>query len=276
LQLADYKLLIKNKLPSTLRDLYIFEDFNKLLHPERAAKRGPANRALGKALSKASRSLENLSAAFLVDAEDFFADFWPPNHWSPHVPQKSNANVVPWENLRRLTLTSHLLHPATKTVMIRKFLTAVGRAAAFMPKLEVLEIWDATFTYGGKALAKDWEGAACVFQYVYSSKKPKITFASNWFRKDVPYELGNNMEYCWANLPRHGPGNQLTIAIKELPGKPSWIKHHGSAMTILGVQGHVLHSLSRHQLLFEYKKPNIKDLEPNIQPAGTQKEEREG
>ena len=151
MQLAGYKLLISKKLPSTLRDLYIFEDFNKLLHPERAAKCGPANRALGKALSKASRSLKNLSATFLVDAEDFFADFWPPNYWSPHASQNSNANVVPWENLRRLTLTSHLLHPTTKSVIIRKLLTAVGRAAAFMPKLEVLEIWNATFTYGGEA-----------------------------------------------------------------------------------------------------------------------------
>jgi hypothetical protein len=254
LQLAGYKLLISKKLPSTLRDLYIFEDFNKLLHPERAAKRGPANRALGKALSKASRSLKNLSAIFLVDAKDFFADFWPPNYWSPHASQNSNANVAPWENLRRLTLTSHLLHPTTKSVMIRKLLTAVGRAAAFMPKLEVLEIWDATFTYGGEVSANRWDGAACIFQYVYSSKKPKITFGSNWFRTGVPHALGNSMEYCWANLPRHGPGNQLTIAIEELPGRPSWIKHHSVAMTILGVQGHALHTLSRCQLRFEYKQ----------------------
>ena len=58
--------------------------------------------------------------------------------------------------------------------MIGKLLTAAGRAAAFMPKLEVLEIWNATFTYGAKDPANRWEGAACIFQYVYSSKKPKI------------------------------------------------------------------------------------------------------
>jgi hypothetical protein len=116
-------------------------------------------------------------------------------------------------------------------------------------------------------------GAACIFQYVYISKKPEITFASNWFGTDVPHALGNSMEYCWANLPRHGPGTQLTIAIKGLPGRPSWIKHHSVAMTILGVQGHVLHTLSRCQLRFEYKQPKIKDLEPNNQPAGTQNEE---
>lgn len=60
--------------------LVYIRGLNKLFHPERAAKRGPANRALGKALSKASRSLRNLSATFLVDAQDFFADFWPPNY----------------------------------------------------------------------------------------------------------------------------------------------------------------------------------------------------
>ncbi|RDL40524.1 uncharacterized protein BP5553_00503 [Venustampulla echinocandica] len=222
----------------------------------------------GKALSKASRSLNNLSAAFLVDARDFFADFWPPNHWSPHASQNSNANVVPWENLRKLTLTSHLLHPTTKPAIFRKLLTAVGRAAAFMPKLEVLEIWNATLTYDSEPLTKDEKGAACVFQYVYSSKSPKITFASTWFRENLEYVLGSNMEYCWANLPRHGPGNQLTIVIGVLSRRPSWFKHHDSAMTLLGVRGHVLHKLSRYQSCFEYKKPKTEDLEPNIQPAG--------
>jgi hypothetical protein len=105
-----------------------------------------------------------------------------------------------------------------------------------MPKLEVLEIWNATFTYGGEFPGKDWEGAACAFKYVYSSKTPKITFTSNWFR-EKPHAFGNDMEYCWANLPRHGPGNQLTIAIEGLPGASSWIKHSRNAMRMLDVRG---------------------------------------
>jgi hypothetical protein len=117
---------------------------------------------------------QELSATSLVDAQDFFADFWPPNYWSPHASQNSNANVVPWENLRRLTLTSHLLHPTKKSVMIRKLLTAAGRAAAFMPKLEVLEIWTATFTYGGKDPANRWEGLLVSSNTCTSAKSRRL------------------------------------------------------------------------------------------------------
>jgi hypothetical protein len=75
-----------------------------------------------------------LSAAFLVDAEDFFANLWPTN--------EQNSNVIPWENLRKLALTSRLLHPEIGRGKINKLLMAAGRAAAFMPKLEVMEIWN--------------------------------------------------------------------------------------------------------------------------------------
>ena len=145
-----------------------------------------------------------------------------------------------------------------------------------MPKLEVLEIWNATYTYGGEVLANDQRvGATCVFRYVYSSKKPKITFASNWFgtRKTVPLMLGSDMEYCWTNLPRHGPGNPLTIAVEDLPGRPSC---HEDAITTLQLRGDILHPLSRYQLRFEYEQLHRKKLEPNTQPAETQNEEEGG
>ncbi|KAH6667878.1 hypothetical protein B0J14DRAFT_601631 [Halenospora varia] len=83
------KSLISTNIPRSLRELYIFEDFSTLLHPELPAKR--ANPSLGEALSKSTRLLKNLSAAFLVDAEHFFADFWPIKQYDP--------NTVPWENL---------------------------------------------------------------------------------------------------------------------------------------------------------------------------------
>ncbi len=134
--------LILWNLPNTLRELYVFEDFNNLLHSERSTER--ANPSLGKAFAKATRSLEVFSAAFLIDAENFFADFWPTK------PQ--NSNVMPWKNLRELiALTSRLLHPEIGRGKINRLLMAAGRAAAFMPKLEVMEIWN-----GG-------EGHVCFF-----------------------------------------------------------------------------------------------------------------
>jgi hypothetical protein len=88
-----------------------------------------------------------LSAAFLVDAEDFFANLWPPN--------EDNLNVIPWENLRKLALTSRR--------KINNMLMAAGRAAVLMPKLEVMEIWN-----GG-------EGHICFFRYSNDTGGTKIT-----------------------------------------------------------------------------------------------------
>lgn len=139
----DCKSLISTNITRSLREIYIFEDFNTLLHPELPAKR--ANSSLGKALSKSTRLLENLSAAFLVDAEHFFADFWPIKQY--------DQNTVPWENL---------LHPKILFWKINNMLTAAARAAHFMPKLEVMEIWN-----GG-------QGHASLFRYTYNDGKPQI------------------------------------------------------------------------------------------------------
>ncbi|KAK3934299.1 hypothetical protein QBC46DRAFT_428022 [Diplogelasinospora grovesii] len=174
----DYKSLISLDLPSTLRDLSIFEDF-KLLRPDRFAR--STNRALGKALSKSSRFLKHLSAAFLVDAEHFFANFWPTKQQDP--------NVIPWKNLRTLALTSRLLHPEIGRRKINRLLMAAGLAAAFMPKLEVMEIWN-----GG-------EGRACLFRYSSNAGRPQITWASNW---GLHVQLHDDVVHCWEALLRHG------------------------------------------------------------------------
>lgn len=180
-------------MPTTLRRLYVFEDFNKIIHPKRSIKR--ANPSLGKTFSKSTRSLEIFSAAFLIDAEDFFADFWPTK---PH-----NSNVFPWKNLRKLALTSRLLHPKIRRGKINKLLIAAGRAAAFMPKLEVMEIRN-----GG-------EGHACVFRYSTNAKKARISWSSNW---GINVQLDYNVVNCWADLVDHGHTfNDLTTAVNKLP-----------------------------------------------------------
>jgi hypothetical protein len=208
--------------------LYIFEDFNKLLHPERSTKR--ANPSLGKALSKSSRFLENLSAAFLVDAEDFFANLWPTN--------EKNSNVIPWENLRTLALTSRLLHPEIGRRKIDKLLMAAGRAAAFMPKLEVMEIWN-----GG-------EGHACIFRYRYDAGEPKITWESNWGSN---VQLDHNVIHCWANLPRHGqhPHGNLTTAVNRLRRRRKQVKTYSTATRYLKLRSSVLDLISYYQLFWE-------------------------
>jgi hypothetical protein len=185
---------------------------------------------LGKALSQSSRFLENLSAAFLVDAKDFFVNFWPTN--------QQNSNVIPWENLRKLALTSRLLHPEIGRGKINKLLMAAARAAAFMPKLEVMEIWN-----GG-------EGHACLFRYSNEAGEPNITWASNW---GINVQLDHNVVYYWANLPRHTqrPHGSLTIAVNRLPRRREQVKTYATTIRYLKLRSSVLDLISDYQLSWE-------------------------
>ncbi|KAL3419132.1 hypothetical protein PVAG01_09354 [Phlyctema vagabunda] len=200
----DYNSLITRSLPSTLRELFIFEDFNKLLHPERSTKR--ANPSLGRALSKSSRFLENLSAAFLVDAEDFFANLRPSNQQSLNIGRAK----------------------------INRLLIAAGRAAAFMPKLEIMEIWN-----GG-------EEHACIFRYRNGTKEPKITWKCNWSRR---VRLDPNVVNCWADLPRHG-GN-LTAVVDRIRRPPKLVKTHSTAIRYLQTRRAIVDPISGCQLFLE-------------------------
>ncbi|KAI0101813.1 hypothetical protein GGR51DRAFT_550752 [Nemania sp. FL0031] len=220
----DYMGLISKALPTTLRQLCIFEDFNKTLHPERSTKR--ANPSLGKAFSKSTRSLDIISAAFIIDAEHFFADFWPT--------RPLHSNIVPWRNLRKLALTSRLLHPGIGRGKINKLLMAAGRAAAFMPKLEIMEIWN-----GG-------EGHACVFRYSTDAGGPQISWSSNW---GIDVQLSVDVVSCWANNGR-SCGN-LTTAVNRLRLKRKQVKTYARAIRYLKMRRNVLHVISDYQVFWE-------------------------
>ncbi|KAK4034122.1 hypothetical protein C8A01DRAFT_19028, partial [Parachaetomium inaequale] len=87
------------------------------------------------------RRLEHLSAAFLVDAKDFF-------------PVVQRAGTGSWNKLTSLTLTSLLLAPARHSgPTINNLLEQAALAAARLPALNSMEVWN-----GRKALA-------CVFRY---------------------------------------------------------------------------------------------------------------
>ncbi|KAK3938997.1 hypothetical protein QBC46DRAFT_316574 [Diplogelasinospora grovesii] len=225
----DYKRLISSDLPSTLRDLSIFEDFNKHLHPDRLAR--STNRALAKALSKTSRSLEHLSAAFLVDAKDFLADFWPTKQQDP--------NIVPWENLQTLALTSCLLHPEVGRRKISRLLMAAGLAAAFMPKLETLEIWN-----GG-------EGHACLFRYSRNAGRPQITWSSNWGRRERL--LHDDVVHCWEALLRQGrhPSSDLMTAVTRLPVSRKKVKTYAATLRYLKLRHNIVDVISDYQIHWE-------------------------
>jgi hypothetical protein len=171
-----------------------------------------------------------LSAAFLVDAEDFFANLWPPN--------EDNLNVIPWENLRKLALTSRLLRPVTSRRKINNMLMAAGRAAVLMPKLEVMEIWN-----GG-------EGHVCFFRYSNDTGGTKITWAGNW---GPHVQLDPDVVLCWANLPRHRqhPHGNLTTEVIWLRRRRKQVKTYATTIRYLKLRSSVLHLISDYQLGWE-------------------------
>jgi len=252
-----------------LRNFFIFEESNKVLHPpdDAAELIERWKLTLGLNLSLRSRSLENISVAFLIDAKDFLIQFWPLQ--SPNFLRPEHSKVVPWENLRSLTLTSQFLHTRVNRIAIRNLLTAAYRAVAFMPKLEVLEVWNATLE-DGDPTRKGRPGFASVFRYEHRHQKPTITYAGNSIRlhRIVSEVLQGDVGSCCANLPRHGSGNQLTYRYGKL--RKMDCRTYPSVMKRLKLQGQVLHELSRYQMAFENPIPRKEDTKSKIRPAGTQ------
>ncbi|TVY33901.1 hypothetical protein LSUB1_G007075 [Lachnellula subtilissima] len=259
--------LCLDDLPSTLRNFYIFEESNNILHLPDHATRRIWRWILGKNLSYSSRLLENISVAFLIDVKDFLSQFWPRQNWD--FQESEASHVVPWENLRSLTLTSESLRTSQKSIVIKNLLTAACRAVAFMPKLEVLEIWNATLK-DGDPTKTGRPGTASVFRYEYKNKNPTITFSTNsvWLHKIVSEVLQGHVGSCWENLLRHKSGIQLTYTFEKIRGM-DWCRTYPSVMEHLKLQGRVLHELSRCQMACENPIPREEDTKPNIEPAGT-------
>ncbi len=208
---TDYaELLHPTKLPDTLKQLHLFQDFNAVLHPEyvnrrRAGKRS-TNRDFRIALASASRPLESLSASFVVDAEDFFHGPWP------MVPDESPARFAEegsWQHLKTLALTSRLLGPDRSPATIRKLLLAAGYTALFMPKLDVMELWNA-----GKQ-QQGGQGHACYFRFNRNRDgdgTPGISLQSTW---DASQSLSRVVVGAWEKVARVHSGRDLTVSVGQ-------------------------------------------------------------
>ncbi len=155
--------MLCTKLPATLKSLFLFEDFNKVFHPNRFQRR--ADPAIGWALAHSGCNLQKLSASFLADAKDFFPSIWPKRRsWrealqtAPHYPA-----------LEHLALTSQFLQPDRHIRAAQTMLVAAGVAAFYhMPKLKIMEIWGVG------------EGHRCLFRFRAGAKGCEILWKSTW------------------------------------------------------------------------------------------------
>ena len=235
--LAYLRLLFKKPLPNTLREMRLFEDFNKTLHPERSTKatdrylgRSKAG-DLGHAATCLTKPLETFSASFFIDARSFFAHFHPGPETAPPTPQAHE----PWENLRKLALTSCLLTGRAYR-MIPNLLIAAGRAAALMPRLETMEIWN-----GG-------ETHITIFRYTNLDGQRSLAWISNWLS---PHLIPNmpHMANIWEQTLNLAP-NTIKVEVSQIRQYRS-VKTHVSAINLLKLRDMVLHPVSRYQLLWE-------------------------
>lgn len=248
----DYGRRILPNLPSTLRDLYLFEDLNETLHTQAVARRrGLGSAGLGSSLSNYSRSLENLSVAFLADASDFFEPFLS----YPQIGQ----DPLGW-NFRYLALTTILL--SFESGRFREdLLIAAGRAAASMPQLEIMELWDGSEKYAaaflylhdGKCINHS-DRPGSLYQHFYNgtddlSGGPAII---------CNFPLNYNIISCWSNLPNAARQKSIVVRTPSISETNKEMKSTGSGIPDLRLRNMVLDPISQSQIFWENKRKRLR------------------
>lgn len=168
---ADMSTLICDELPSQVKTVTIFEDFDERLwrrvrskprHGYLAASPGP-NPNLAKSFAVRSQTLEHLSVSYMIDARHFF-DACKTSHT--------------WQRLRSLKLSSPILTQWADKWQIEAMLLRAAAAATNMPQLEDLAIWN----------SKAGEAAAFYFQRNIKEHRATIIWRGTWsfaFSKEV-------------------------------------------------------------------------------------------
>lgn len=105
-----------------------------------------------------SKEIETLSMSFIIDAYDFFADFQIPEITQP-------PDMLTWTKLTSLVLTSSRI---TLGDAPTKLLLAGARAAQYMPRLEVMELYNVDPEGGG------------IFTYIHDKEGSHIYWKSIW------------------------------------------------------------------------------------------------
>jgi hypothetical protein len=173
-----------------------------------------------KELAKASLSLQHLSAAFIIDA----SQFW----------EVCQSNWV-WEQLQTLSLTSRDLVPHKEPKDINRLIFSAAQAIKKMPKLQIIELWN-----GG-------QGHAAVFRYksVKVGGCAKIAWRGSW---NLKFET--RVVTAWENVTGARHAGYLQIRNELL--RPSQIRSHGEAVLILELETEVACPVSIQQIHREH------------------------
>ncbi|KAK4193354.1 hypothetical protein QBC35DRAFT_519484 [Podospora australis] len=161
--------VVQDDLPQSLKRVSVFEDFSESL--ARSLQAGQpvllswqqqmeisrvVEPPIGAAFGARSVDLEQLSVAYMVNAEDFFGSAARNSSWT-------------WHHLKSLALTSQLLRDTPQNhKRIDNLLYQAGITAARMPKLQDFALW-----YGIK-------GEACAFIHRRHGGRASITWRGTW------------------------------------------------------------------------------------------------
>ncbi|PON25322.1 hypothetical protein TGAM01_v205616 [Trichoderma gamsii] len=176
---------ILNAMPSSIRRLQVFED-DISLYDRHRPRRWVDRHALGQLAAKVSQDKEPevLAMSFIIDASDFFGDFYS-DFPAPEIARRPGEKVG-WAKLTSLTLTSSNFNPHPSGVP--SLLMAAARAARHMPSLAIMELYNAGFGYGG------------IFTYIHDEEGSIIQWESTW-----KWELPSDVIDIWRMTARvHG------------------------------------------------------------------------
>lgn len=173
-------------------------------------------------VARASRGLKHLSAAFMVDADNFFTSAIGHPNWE-------------WPHLTSLALTSRDLTPEAREDSVAGMLIAAAVAARRMPRLETVEIWNGR------------EGLAGLFRF--RSARRGRTAGISW-RGTWDLDLGKEVIQAWEVIAHRYRRAELVVVNEEVldAGK---IRFHGDAIHYLGIEAQVVRPVSLYQMRME-------------------------
>lgn len=225
-----------------MRKLVLFENFDERLplNPWFYYLNRIPSRYVSMGVAKNSRTLEHLSAAFMVDATPFLVACQ--TDWT-------------WPKLKTIALTSELLVPEEQMpeeqadeVTLSEVLKSAALVAGAMPNLETMEIWN-----GG-------DGFAGLFRYrsARRGRAAGITWKGTW---DLP--LSKDVVQAWEAVRRKEEDDmygyrrsRLVVEKETLDAKK--IRFHGDAIHYLGLEAEVMRPVSLYQMRME------RDIEDKI------------
>lgn len=181
-----------------------------------------ADPVVAETVAHASLGVKHLSAAFMIDAGDFFVSTIGHETWG-------------WPHLASLALTSTVLAPDAKQHDVGGVLIAAAVAARQMPALETVEIWNGR------------EGLAGLFRF--RSARRGRTAGISW-RGTWDLGLGKDVIQAWEVIAHRYRRAELVVVNEEVldAGK---IRFHGDAIHHLGIEAQVVRPVSLYQMRME-------------------------